>query len=441
MTAPPPAPELRAADRLLGLVQPGEREWWVALSGGSDSIFLLLAARLAASRAGARLAVAHLNHGWRGDESDRDEARARQLALEWGLELVVAGYPPAPGAHPNRLDWARRCRRALLERLAGPHGLVLLGHQRDDQAETVLAGLLEGRAPWGVHPLRERRGRWIRPLLTLSAAEIRARLAELCLAWREDRSNRDTTRQRAWIRHELLAPLRRQAPGEVDALLDRVAAALAQAGAEREQFLLELLDKLDLRPVPGGASLERAGFHPYHGSLSADLLRLLGRRLGLWGRDPSSATLAGWAGLVARGQAGQRVPLGRRAWLDLGRTQAWLLRRLPVPRAGVLRPEGRLRLGEVELGWGTPPADAQLGPTCGGTHVVVRTWLPGDRGTDGASLAGRMGRLGFPPARKELQPVVIMADRVVWAPGLEPHQAPGGGEETNQPRMWVRPCN
>ena len=440
MTAVPPPPELRAAHRLLELVQPGERIWWVAVSGGSDSLLLLLAARLAAAQMGAQVGVAHLNHGWRGRESDGDEAMVRDWTLGWGLDLVVASYPPAP-SRANRLDWARRCRRSLLERLAGPQGVVLLGHQADDQAETVLAGLLEGRAPWGVHPLRGRQGRWIRPLLSLTPAEIRTRLGELGLVWREDRSNRDTTRLRAWIRHDLLEPLRRHAPGEVDDLLARVAGELAEAGAEREQFLMELLDKLDLRPVPDGASLERAGFLPYHGPLAVDLLRLLGRRLGLWGRDPSAATLAGWAGQLARGRAGRRLPLGRQAWMDLGRTRAWLLRRLPVPWAAVLRPGSRLRRDGWELGWGTPPAAARLGPPCQGGHLVARTWLPGDRWVDGRVLAEHMGRLGFPPARKERQVVVVVADRVVWAPGLDPDTAPRGGEETNQPRMWVRPCN
>jgi tRNA(Ile)-lysidine synthetase-like protein len=440
MTACPPDPESSAARNLLGLLRPGERDWWVAVSGGADSTFLLLTARLAAAQVGARLGVVHLNHGWRGAESDHDEAFVRNLALGWGLDLRVAVFTPST-TQVNRLDWARRCRRALLESLAGPDGVILLGHQAGDQSETVLAGLLEGRAPWGVHALRERNACWIRPLLALPADVIKQRLRQLGIPWREDRSNRDTTRLRGWLRHEVLAPLRRGAPEELDLLLGRVAHGLMEAGDFRHQHLVELLDNLDLRPVPGGTSLERAGFLPYHEPLSGDLLRLLGRQLGLWGRDPTPATLQAWARMLAEGRPGRRIPLGRATWMDLGRTRAWLLRRLPTPQVRLMRPGGRQLLGGVELGWGTPPPDARLGPILAGQWLAARTWLPGDCWENGKSLAERMGRLGYPPARKSLQPVVVSNNHVVWAPGLDPDHAPDGHKDFHQPRVWVRPCN
>jgi len=127
--------------------------------------------------------------------------------------------------------------------------------------------------------------------------------------------------------------------------------------------------------------------------------------------------------------------------MDLGRTRAWLLVRLPVPKVCVLRPGGHLVMAGLEIGWGTPPPDARLGPLGQGAWMVARTWLPGDRWANGKPLAERMGRLGYPPARKSLQPVLVGKEGVVWAPGLEPDHAPCGHEDFKQPRMWVRPCN
>lgn len=446
---PSPSPaEDRVAERLSASLQPEERDWVVAVSGGADSVFLLYSTVLLARRLGARVGAVHLNHGWRGAESDWDEALVRGLARSLGVPLCVGSYDPGLPAGANRQAWARRCRRRLLEACAGGPAPILLGHQAWDQSESVLAALLKGKAPWGVRTLSEREGRWLRPMLGLSGAEVRDRCRELGLEWREDASNSGEQYERGCLRHRWLSPLRARAGDEVDLLLARIALNLAQAGSEHARNVEELLVKLDLKPNPLGWSLERAAFLPYHEALSPDLLRSLGRRLRLWSRDPARSNLERVARGLATGRSGSCLPLGGKAWLELGRERAWLLCRPPRPQLRLLRPGLTIQLPGSRIGWN----EGDEGPAerwypsrmeSQGT-VLLRSWLPGDRLRSGPqrrrSLVDWMGERGYVPAQKRLQWVLQVDGEIRWCPGLGSAWPPTDpGEQGSQP-IWVRTC-
>jgi tRNA(Ile)-lysidine synthase len=113
-----------------------------------------------------------------------------------------------------------------------------VGHTADDQAETLLAHLLRGTGLTGLAGIYPVAGHVVRPLIELRREELRDYLARLGQTWREDRTNLDTTRLRARIRHELLPQLEGNFQPTVVAQLNRLA-ALAR---EDEAFWAALLD-------------------------------------------------------------------------------------------------------------------------------------------------------------------------------------------------------
>jgi tRNA(Ile)-lysidine synthase len=243
-TAKPPA-EARdpLPERVLGrirrakMVRAGDRVA-VAVSGGSDSVALLLLLEELREKLGIVLSVVHLNHQLRGRASDADEkfvaglAAARGLAFH--LERAKVGAE-AKRTHTNIEEMARRFRYEFFERLVRERRVdrVAVAHTADDQAETVLAHILRGTGLAGLGGIHPAVNHAVRPLLDVRRAELRRYLKERKQPWREDVTNRDVTRLRARIRKTLLPLLEKKfQPAVVKHL-----SALAELAREDEAFL------------------------------------------------------------------------------------------------------------------------------------------------------------------------------------------------------------
>ena len=211
-----------------GLLVPGDGIV-VGVSGGPDSLCLLhvLHYRLREEYR-LQLHVAHLHHGARGADADADSEFVAALAAEWGLPVTVEkqDVPALARAHGLAFEEAaRRVRYAFLARVAGELGAhkIAVGHNGDDQAETVLMHFLRGAGPAGLRgmlpltPLADYRllepftshtlhpaSCIIRPLLEVPRSEIERYCADHGLTPRFDCSNLDTTYFRNRLRHELL---------------------------------------------------------------------------------------------------------------------------------------------------------------------------------------------------------------------------------------------
>jgi len=205
----------------------------VAVSGGADSMALL---DILANLSGYRLTLvpAHLNHCLRGEESDGDELFVRQAARRYGLtaEILRVDVAAAADATGVSLEEAgREARYGFFRELAARYNAraIALAHHRDDQAETVLMRLVRGSAGSGLVAIRPGGDGdlLIRPLLSVSRADIEAYLRQGGLEWREDSSNSDTRFLRNRIRHELLPLLRSYNPCIAENLA-QTAAALAR---------------------------------------------------------------------------------------------------------------------------------------------------------------------------------------------------------------------
>jgi len=196
------------------MMRAGER-LGVAVSGGADSVALLLLLLELREKLGIVLSVVHFNHKLRGKASDADEKFVAKLAAKYGLEFHSASAHVARKAKAERAnleDAARRARydyfRSLTE--SGVCERIAVAHTADDQAETVLAHLLRGTGLAGLGGIHPKAGPVFRPLLSVRRSELRRFLRARKQTWREDASNRETKRMRARIRRKLLPLLEKQ---------------------------------------------------------------------------------------------------------------------------------------------------------------------------------------------------------------------------------------
>ena len=238
------------------LVLPEKGFYLVGLSGGADSVALLMTAFGAD---GLRIEAVHVNHGLRGTESDGDEAFAEQLCRDCGVKLHVF----RPDLHGREDEAAAREARYVCFRQAiadtGADG-ILLAHHEDDQAETFLLHLLRGAGPEGLYGMRTEsfaQGiRILRPMLALTREEIREALRENGIAWREDSSNGNPRYLRNRVRKELLQRMEEIAPGAAGRIrsamtliredgeaLDAQAETLYREACRGERINAELLDR------------------------------------------------------------------------------------------------------------------------------------------------------------------------------------------------------
>ena len=222
------------------MLRAGERVS-VGVSGGADSVALLMLLLELREKLGIVVSVAHLNHKLRGATADADEKFVQKLTAKHGLEFQGEGVDVAARAKhekANLEDTGRRARYEFFARLVaeGKVDRVAVAHTADDQAETVLAHILRGTGLAGLGGIHPQTESVVRPLLGIRRAELRAYLRAKKQKWREDATNQDTARMRARIRKKLLPLLERTFQGGV---VERLG-SLAEFAREDEEFL-ELL--------------------------------------------------------------------------------------------------------------------------------------------------------------------------------------------------------
>jgi tRNA(Ile)-lysidine synthase len=257
----------------LALIHAGDRVG-VAVSGGADSVALLLLLLELRKKLGVVLSVVHFNHKLRGKASDADEKFVAKLAAKHALEFHTGSVHVASKAKKERAnveDAARRARydyfRSLVE--SGKLTRIAVAHTADDQAETVLAHLIRGTGLTGLGGIHPVVGPVFRPLLGVRHHELREFLRAQKQNWREDHTNRDTRKMRARIRKKLLPLLEKQFQPAIvkhlatladlaradeiffDAAVEERAAALVQRSAEGARIgIRDLLEPLKKEEAP-----------------------------------------------------------------------------------------------------------------------------------------------------------------------------------------------
>jgi tRNA(Ile)-lysidine synthase len=402
--------KVRQTIRAHELVHPGDLVL-VAVSGGPDSMALLHVLWEASARLGVRLEVATVDHGLRAEaraEGDLVRARAEALELPWHSLRVDVGAARRP--HGGLQEAARRARHEALAALAARRGAasVALGHQADDQAETVLFRVVRGTGLRGLAGIPYRRAPFIRPLLDVTRAEIARYLRRRSIPFVEDPSNADARFARARVRHELLPRLARENPRVREALVGLAVAARAIApdpGEDEDDLPLDI----GRRAASVVARLQRAGAGTKRVDVSG------GRTVEIsYGRVNFTAR--------ARRSNDQSAPV------EISGPGTYAL------EGGALAVRVRATGDVPAAGEASFDADALAWP------LVVRPRRPGDRlrprgGRGSRKLADLLIDAKVPRDQRGGLPVLATADEVIlFVPGLRPSQV---GRPTPSTKRFV----
>jgi len=269
----------------------------VAVSGGSDSLALLA---LTCDWAGQRVAVeaVTVDHGLR--EGSAEEARVvAQVARKLGATHKVLRWQGWDGSGNLQAE-ARAARRRLIKDHCNAKGIgaALLGHTRDDQAETVLMRLMRGSGVDGLAAMsagRYGQTLFLRPLLEETRADLRGYLTARGMAWAEDPSNQDPRFERVRMRRAMAGL------GLDTARLAETARAMARARIALETRARDVAQEI-VTEENGIISFDAAGLA---GTEAETRLRLVAHALKCLSSAPYRPRLQALAGTLEKALDGQ----------------------------------------------------------------------------------------------------------------------------------------
>lgn len=191
----------------------------VALSGGADSVALLSAL----SSLEYKCVAAHCNFHLRGDESNRDEVHAANLAKSYGLKIEVKHFDVALYEKEHGVSTEMACRELRYEwfeklRVKYDAQAIAVAHHRDDDVETMFLNLLRGSGIAGVSAMKWKNGYVVRPMLNVSRAEIETYLQDKRLKYVIDSTNAEVEYKRNRLRNIVIPALREAFPESDDML-------------------------------------------------------------------------------------------------------------------------------------------------------------------------------------------------------------------------------
>jgi tRNA(Ile)-lysidine synthase len=429
--------------------KPGDRVA-VAVSGGADSVALLVAMAGAREETGVVLSAIHIHHGLRGAEADGDAEFVADLTKQLEVSLRVEHGDVAALA-AERGKGIEEAARALRYRCfhevlrSSEADAVATAHTLDDQAETVLMKLLRGA--WteglgGIAPVVPvEGGRIVRPLLEVSRAEIVAYLEACGRSWREDSTNRELTFTRNRVRYGLLPQMREFQPRIAEQMAHLAAVARDEEGWWSRELARVLPGILlpgkavrgggranSTRPGEASAALELERLRSLHPALARRVLRAAAEQVG------TVLSFEQTEGLLAMARSEERA--GKRARVELGngvtaeRTPRELrLVRMPaasritlpelvVPVPGIL--EAKEYGYRVTTAGGLPTGETLLLRT---PRTGDQVRLPHSRGVK--TVKEVLERHGLSVAERSICPVLAIGNSIVWMSGVEVEWTPG----------------
>ena len=422
----------------------------VAVSGGPDSLALLLLLDRLRLALGLSLHVAHLDHSLREDAQEdarfvEGVSRKLDLPLTVGKENVES-YRASRGLSLE--EAAREVRYSFLSSVATAEVAigVALGHTADDQVETILMHLvrgsglagLAGMSPLGYwpSPVAEAKVALVRPLLEVTRDETEAYCRHRGVSPREDYTNRSMQFTRNRIRLDLIPKLREYNPRFSDALQ-----RLGRSAAQDQEYFLDMAAIAKERLTQAteeGLETDRREFNALPAALKIQLLRLMyqeisGSMLGLESRHLEDMMT------LSRGRAGTRLdlPQGLAFSVDYKFLRLGLAKG-KASNSSILVGEHPLELpGEALLpGWivqahltrGDEAFDeiggyaARLDKDAVGSHLYVRGRQVGDRFhplgmTKSKKLQDFLVDAKVPREMRDRIPLVVSERGIVWVVG------------------------
>jgi tRNA(Ile)-lysidine synthase len=402
------------------------------VSGGADSVALLYILLELQTEYGCALAVLHLNHGLRGEESLRDEAFVANLCERLGVEFVRARADVKSLAKEKGLsveEAGRLARYGFFEReiqKRGPSAVIAVGHTLNDSLETALLNMARGTALRGLCGIPPVRGRIVRPLIECERAQIEEYLRASDCGHIHDSSNDSSDYARNRIRHNAMPALESVNASYLKAA-KRTFEALRQDADYLDKLAADALGKAKLSQSENVARYSRATFAELPKPLRMRIL------LQLFAGSCDSARLRRLDSLIGAGAGAEQLAENLR--LVAGKREF----RVETGSA----PEKKLRLVHMDYEHYEEKVKSQ--PTllnnaldCARIDGILseRHRLPGDslkpagRGCT-KTLKNLCQENGVPPIERERLKVLADGGGVVWAEGFGAAEraAPGPGTQ------------
>ena len=438
-------PYAAVAKFLSANLQAGHRRLAVACSGGMDSVCLLDLLVSLQPLHGCSLHVMHVHHGL-NPHADEWAERVVRLAEHYRLPHHILRVRIESGGSLE--EAARTARYQAIGRLLQPGDVLLTGHHRQDQAETVLLQLFRGSGAAGLAAMRPvsripfgspEIPLW-RPLLEVPRAALLAYAEQQALNWVEDDSNADVRHTRNFLRRQVMPLLEQRWPQA-----DRLLAGTAERMQEADRLMTDLAE-LDWRSA---ADADNTLSIPMMLTLSqprqANLLRFWIRRAGFDVPDreglkrlinevcqarPDGAPLFVWRQLEIRRYRERLFLLTATDTKVMDRQPLpWLDRMQPfrLPDGRILTPCVGNRAGVSLQAWRNVP-QLQIRFRQGGERMC----LPG-RGRK--ELKALFQEAGIPPWQRERWPLIYGDEKLILVPGLWVDAEVAG--KTGEERVWI----
>lgn len=419
-----------------------------AVSGGADSMALLYFLRDLTEEYKAALFAAHVNHGLRGEESERDRCFVEEACERLSIPLKVISVDVTGERKSGQSveTAARELRYAALRRAAADFGAdrIATGHNADDNAETVLLHLFRGtglQGFCGIPPVREE---LIRPLLDCTRDEIEAYCRERGIDFVTDSTNLSEDYSRNLVRLRLTPVIRERLNPSFARSVSRMTRGLRQ---DMEYLTNQAEKALADCKRDGGIDAERLlDLHP---ALSARVLRAFYSRHEGAGQL-ESVHLDALTGLLKAGETSSRLSLPG----ELEAVLRYGILRIERPAGGTPEPF-RIRVlpGNNPVPGGRYALYAEIVEENLKIHkifnkvsmdydriqcdIIARSRREGDRyrpaGRGGSRSVKRLFIDAHIPAdRRELIPVVEAGGEILWVPGYRENEAYSVTENTRK---------
>ena len=249
----------------------------IGLSGGPDSVFLFEMLRQLKDQLEISLYIAHINHGVRGKEARSDQDFVEEMSKKYNIpfylkEADMNGY--AKKHNLSQEEAGREIRYAffneILQELGG--GKIAVGHNKNDQAETLLMRFFRGTGLDGLKGIEHRVNNIIRPILDISRAEIETYLKEENIASKIDKTNLETIYNRNKIRLETIPHIEKNYNPNIVETLFRSSSNFKEDGDFLSSYSKDVFLKLS-RKEASKLSLKRQEFDKEHNSIKSRIIR------------------------------------------------------------------------------------------------------------------------------------------------------------------------
>lgn len=431
--------EVKKSILKFNMIQPGDKII-VAVSGGPDSICLLDLLTRFSKEFNISLVIAHYNHGLRIGEDDLETHLVKKIAKSLGLPFETEKASGLDMHSSSLEDKARNLRYDFFERIRIKYKAhkIALGHNLNDQAETVIMRLLRGSGMSGlsgIPPVRD--NTIIRPLIEVKREDILGYLEQRDLEYATDSSNLDKRFLRNKIRLELLPEMIKYQPGFIE-ILGQLSENLRDEDSFLEMQADEWVGHRLVQDESGDSLINISSFKDIPNAFLKRVIRNIIKKFNknLYGIE--SGHIHDVINLIenTRPNISIDLPKGLRAKKEYNKLIFTTKNTFPEFWSYLIKDEGRLYINEIGRtiiieGSNNKPENkghtddmnsVQLDKDSLSFPLTLRNFKPGDRfiplGMTGhKKVKDFFIDLKIPPVRRKQIPILLKDDKIIWVCG------------------------